>query len=380
MVSFEAPDHPSGVHVKPVKTTVVRRTLGIAAAVLAGLMATFVLATPASAHYSYIRGTASCIAESGTYSVNWSVWNSEVDKVEDLIVVTTDPAGGAGDIHVGATIPDHQGTLTGVQTGIPGNAHSASLSVKGHWAKDNFTEDLKTDTVNLDGNCAMGTASPSASATFACDGTAVVSVSNAANATHTATFTVTGTGFTKTTSALAAGDSTTMDVPASAAGDITVKVGNAVITSFHWAKPADCAAVKVASKSDCTSLTVSLENPSPNAPITATVVSGNTSKDVTIGTGKTELVSFPAGPGATSATVTFKDGAATTLAAHAVAAAQAAAPITLNWENPGAVCTPPELPKTGAKIGGVVGSGVALVGIGVGLLFYLRRRKARIAS
>jgi LPXTG-motif cell wall-anchored protein len=364
------------------KPTIVRRTLGLAAAILAGILTTFVLASPASAHYSYIRGTSSCVAETGTYSVTWSVWNSETDKVEDLIVVTTDPAGGAGDIHVGATIGIPQATLTGVQTGIPGTAHSASLSVRGHWAKDNFTEDLKTETIELDGNCKPGSPSPSASANFSCDGTAVVTVANAASATHSATFVITGNGFSHTTSAIAPGGaSVNVSVPASAAGDIKVKVGDTVIATFNWARPADCAAVKVAIKSDCNSLTVSLENPDPNAPITATVVSGTNSKDVTIGTGKTELVTFPAGPGPTVATVTFKDGTATTLAAHAVAAADVAAPITLSWVNPGAVCTPPpELPNTGAKVGGVIASGVALVGIGIGMLLYVRRRKARMAA
>jgi LPXTG-motif cell wall-anchored protein len=374
-----APD-PSGVRVKPVNTTVVRRTLGLAAAVLAGLMATFVLASPASAHHSTPYGEASCDKETGTYTIKWTVENSETNRVEDLILVSTDPSGSAGDIQKGATIPAG-GKITGIQTGVPGTTTSATLTVTGHWADDNFTEVAKrSPAVTLDGHCTVGTPSPSASATFACDGSGVVTVSNAASATHTATFTVTGTGFTKTTSPIATGGSTTVNVPASAANDIKVNVGGTVIASFHWARPGDCAAVKVAIKSDCTSLTVSLENPSPNAPITATVVSGTDSKDVTIGTGKTEFVTFPAGPGSAVATVTFKDASATTLAAHAIAAADAAAPITLSWVNPGTVCAPPVLPNTGAKVGGVVGSGVALVGIGIGLLLYVRRRKARMAA
>ena len=365
---------------KSVNTTVVRRVLGVAAAVLAGTMATFVLASPASAHHSIPAGVAKCDSETGTYTVTWTVGNSMTNMVEDLVAVSTSPSGGAGDIHVGATIAVYPGTITGVQTGIPGNLHSASLTVKGHWADDDFTEDAKTKTVYMDGKCTVGTASPSASASFACDGTGVLTLTNAVNATHTATFTVTGTGLNQTTSPVAAGGSTKVNVPASAAGDVTVKVGTTTVATFHWAKPDDCAAVKVAIKSDCTSLTVSLENPRPNAPVTATVIVGTDSKDVTIGAGQTENVTFPAGPGPTTATVAFKDMSATTLAAHAVAAAQAAQPITLVWENPGAVCAPPELPKTGDNVGGFVAGGVALVALGAGLLLYLRRRKARMAA
>jgi LPXTG-motif cell wall-anchored protein len=89
------------------------------------------------------------------------------------------------------------------------------------------------------------------------------------------------------------------------------------------------------------------------------------SKDVTIGTGKTENVTFPAGPGPTTATVAFKDMSAT---------------ITLVWQNPGAVCAPPELPKTGDNIGGFVAGGAALVALGAGLLLYVRRRRIRMAA
>jgi LPXTG-motif cell wall-anchored protein len=369
--------------VKYVNTTVARRALGVAAAVLAGTMATLVLATPASAHHSIPSGVVACDSETGTYTVTWTVGNSESNpkRVEDLVAVSTTPSGGAGDIQVGATIAPYPGTITGLQTGIPGNAHSASLTVQGHWADDDFTEQPpKTKTVYMDGKCTVGTASPSASATFACDGTGVLTLSNAANATHTATFTVTGTGLNQTTSPVAAGGSTKVNVPASAASDVTVKVGTTVVGTFHWARPDDCAAVKVAIKSDCTSLTVSLENPRPNAPVTATVIVGTDSKDVTIGTGETQNVTFPAGPGPTTATVAFKDMSATSLAAHAVAAAQAAQPITLVWQNPGAVCAPPELPKTGDNIGGFVAGGAALVALGAGLLLYVRRRRIRMAA
>jgi LPXTG-motif cell wall-anchored protein len=370
--------------VKSVKTTVVRRTLGLAAAVLAGLLATFVLATPASAHSTSVNGEAVCDSETGNFKVTWTVSNDWYTEVT-LTNVALEPAGtSAPPIADGAKIAPSPGKLVGVQT-IPGNINPtatsstvARLTETGEWP--DFTERYETNKVTIVGQCKKGSPSPHASATFDCDGSATLTLSNDANATHTATFAVTGTGFSQTTSAISAGKSTTVHVPASAAGDIKVKVGDTDIASFNWAKPSDCAAVKVAIKSDCTSLTVSLENPSPNAPITATVVSGTDSKDVTIDTGKTEFVTFPAGPGPTVATVTFKDAAATTLAAHAVAAADAAAPITLAWVNPGAVCTPPQLPNTGAKVGGVIGSGAALVGVGVGLLLYVRRRKARMAA
>jgi LPXTG-motif cell wall-anchored protein len=372
--------------VKSVNSTVVRRTLGLSAAVLAGLLATFVLASPASAHSTSVSGKAACDSETGTFKVTWTVsndWNTEV-TLNDVALL---PAGtSAPPIAVGATIAPDPGILVGVQT-IPGDINPTStastvaeLTVRGHWAQDDFTEGYENGTVTIVGQCKQGSPSPHASATFNCDGSADVTVSNDANATHTVAFTIKGTGFSQPTSAIAAGGSTTVHVPASAAGDIKVQVGDTVIATFNWAKPGDCAAVKVAIKSDCSSLTVSLENPSPNAPITATVASGNDSKDVTIGTGKTELVTFPAGPGATTATVAFKDASATTLAAHAVAAADAAAPITLTWTNPGTVCAPPQLPNTGAKVGGVIASGVALVGIGIGLLLYVRRRKARMAA
>jgi LPXTG-motif cell wall-anchored protein len=364
--------------VKPFNTGA-RRALGVAAAILAGTLATLVVASPASAHFSKVWGTSSCVSETGTYTITWHVQNSET-AAETLLTAATTPSGTtAGAIHDGATVPGNQGTLTGTQSGVPGTSTLATLAVQGTWP-DGFTEKGAQGKVYLDGKCKPGAAAPSASAVFACDGTAVVTVTNAASATHSATFVVTGNGFTKTTAPLNPGAaSVDVNVPASAANDIKVKVGDTVIASFNWAKPDNCAAVKVSLRSDCTSLTVSLENPSPNAPVSATVVSGMSSKDVTIGTGQTEDVTFPAGPGPTVATVTFKDSGAATLAAHAVAAADAAAPITLAWVNPGQVCSP-SLPDTGAKVGGVIAAGAALVGLGVGLLLYVRRRRTRMAA
>jgi len=355
----------------------VRRVLGLVIALVAGTLATTLIGvSPASAHHSTPKGGAVCDNNTGTYTITWTVTNSE-NHPEKLLLVSPTPGGTINNIAVN-TVIDPLATVSGTQV-VPGTTKFAVLKVQGHWDFDNFTERPHfSKPLKLDGKCVQYQPSPHATASSACDGTVLVTVSNDAAATKSATFTITGTNnFSTTTAAIPAGGHADVTVPAASASQISVMSGQTELGPFSWSAPTDCAPVKVASKSDCTTLTVSLENPAGNTPVDATVTSGDKTEKVTIPSGTTKDVTFPASAG-TTATVTFGSGAADSAKVAAAAAAAATTPITVSWVSPGAVCTPtspPSLPQTGAKLGGIIGAGAALIVVGAGLLLFLRRRR-----
>jgi LPXTG-motif cell wall-anchored protein len=370
--------------VRPPVNPVVRRVATVAAAVLIGTLATFALATPASAHQSTISAEAACDNGTGTYKITWTVTNSQ-NMPETLLQVVFAPSGSGGPITTNATVPGHTstnpGNLIGVQT-VPGTTTLVSLTVQGYWDYDHYTESPKTQPQRLGGDCRQYQPKPHASATSACDGSVVVTVNNDSTATTTAAFKITGAGgFTQTTPAIKAGDKLDVAVPAANASSISVVAGTTNLGSFPWEKPKDCAPVKLSSKSDCTSLTVELQNPAGNSTVTATVSSGsNAPQTLTLAGGETKSATFAASAG-TTATVTYGAGAAAAAKVAAAAAADATTPILVPWAAPAApACAAPNLPVTGTKIGGIVLSGFAMLVLGAGALLYLRRRRRTVPT
>jgi len=337
-------------------------------AVIAGGFAAVIGATPASAHFSSIVGKPTCASDTGNWVITWSVMNNAtalvgtVDKVS--FTPATDPV---SQIVPGATIPN-PGQLTGTQTIANGTATVATLTVQAKWS-DGFEEAQPSiGQVFFDNKCVKNQPKPSAAFSPACDGTVTVTLSDDKDATKAAAFTVTGAaGFTKSVS-VAQGGSSSVVVPAAAASAITVLVDGEQLTTGAWKDPGNCAPVAVSSKSDCTSLTVTLDNPAGNRPADAMVSDGTNSQDVTVPAGGSKTLTFPGKPSLT-VTVTLAAGAA---------------PTTLKW-TPAAACqtTPPAaptLPTTGSHLGPVIASGAGLLGLGAAVLYVLWRRRTAAES
>lgn len=339
-----------------------RRAAGGGAAVLLGTVAALAFASPAFAHHTAIEGTPVCDTATGEWVVSWSVvsagnWAPQYK----LIHVGAEPAGSTLTGLPTDTFQDWNVPFTGEQR-LAGDETSATLTVQGKWSNE-VQEERRSKTVEFGEECQEDQPKPTASAESRCDGTVIVKLDNAEDATKAADFVVTGTGGFSEPKSVAPGGSATVTVPASAAGDIAVKVKDQLVGEFEWTEPEDCAPLNVASRSECDSLTVVLENPEGNRTITAKVTSGETTEDVSVPPGEMKEITFPATDG-TSASVLISGENE---------------PVTVTWENPGDCTTPPpppDLPVTGTNVGGALGIGAALVAIGAAVIFMLRRRRA----
>ena len=339
----------------------VRRLSVLLGATLAGTVGILALtSTPAFAHHTTVQGEAVCDTETGKWVVTWTVENS----MEHLLATLTDVSHRPVDstltgIVEGATVPlNGDGVLTGRQV-VAGSENRAALTVQGTWS-NGFIEDPKTGRVHFEGKCEEDKPLPNATFASACDGSVTVTLSNAPEAKKAADFTVTGEGGFTESKSVAAGATANVLVPAASAGAITVLVGTEVLKESEWEDPGTCAPVAVASKSDCTSLTVSVENPEGNRPRQVTVASGSATETFTLAAGASREFPYPATTG-TTATVTVDNETK-----------------TVTWESPGNCVTttpPPDLPVTGVKLSGLVGMGAALLVVGAALLLVLRRRR-----
>jgi LPXTG-motif cell wall-anchored protein len=342
------------------------RRLALAAlAALVGAFAALIGATPASAHTSVVRGAAVCSSDTGEWQVTWTLTNRLTDLPGTLTKVELTPADTTvTNIAVGAVIPN-PGTLTGVQM-VPGTAKSASLSIRASWP-DGFQQyqDSRA-TVYFSGTCLQDQPKPNASFASACDGSVTVTLSNDAAATRTAAFVVTGAGNFSQSVSVAKGATSTVTVPASAASAITVSVGTTKVAQSAWSAPSDCPAVTVSSKSDCTSLAITLDNPSGNLAAVATLSDGtNPAQQVTVAAGASQTVTFAAKAGLK---VDVQFSAAGTTQAD---------PVQVAWTLPANCATtpPPSLPTTGSHLTPLIAAGAGLLAAGGFVLFVLFRRR-----
>jgi LPXTG-motif cell wall-anchored protein len=257
---------------------------------------------------------------------------------------------------------DAHAPLVGEQR-LPGTATEASLTVRARWINGFEEQVAQSGKVEFGGACEQDQPKPNAAFASACDGTVTVTLANAEDAKAPAAFTVTGEAGFSQKATVEPGGSKELVVPAESAGHITVTVGDKTIAEHAWQQPADCAPVKVAFRSDCDSLTISIENPAGSAPVQATVTSGDKTETLTLAPGETKEVTFDAQEG-TVAIVTIGDES-----------------LDVAWEQPeGCVPAGPGLPVTGASVGGVIAVGLALLIAGAGLLVLFRRRRGTFAA
>ncbi|RZU49802.1 LPXTG-motif cell wall-anchored protein [Krasilnikovia cinnamomea] len=113
-----------------------RRSTAALAGTFLGLAGVVVFAAPASAHHPVVAGTPSCVKEDGTWTVEWTVTNSEKDLQGDITSVTAGPEGSTfTGIKVQDVLPKNgEGELKGTQT-LPASAESATLTIGAHWKR-----------------------------------------------------------------------------------------------------------------------------------------------------------------------------------------------------------------------------------------------------
>ena len=130
------------------------RPRSIAALVLSvgvGGVASLALVTAASAHANIVSGIAAC-QSNGTYTVTWTVAN-DFNLVDNVLEVSHTGGGSIAGLPSGIAASARQpyNTARVTQTGVPGTATAASLTVKGTWS-DKFTRQ-DVGALRLGGNC-----------------------------------------------------------------------------------------------------------------------------------------------------------------------------------------------------------------------------------
>jgi len=109
----------------------------------------------AGAHHNTVTGVSACADESGTYTVTWSIQNSEANTAETATLTYT----GGGTLSSSTVDIGKGGTVQVTQSGIPGTATSASLTADGLWT--NGQTNQSSGSVTLGGTCTT-TATPAA--------------------------------------------------------------------------------------------------------------------------------------------------------------------------------------------------------------------------
>jgi LPXTG cell wall anchor motif len=348
-----------------------RRVLSALAAVAAGVVGVFVVASPASAHHSAIVGEADCDTATGEWKVTWTVTGYAPSGVAEWWIKeeqATHQTGGStvtdpNPIPTGeANAKPRTQTFTGTQT-VPGDASSAKLKVKAEWSNGFDEDNWQIYTVNFTDVCEQNKPSPTASFSSNCDGTVNVTLRND-DGTADAVFQING-GADIPVAPNAKPDPIKVEA---VDGKVTVTSGGEPVGEpYAWTAPEDCTPVEISSKSDCTTLTIELTNPAGGRAIAYKVVVGSDEKTGSLAVGETKQVGPFAASQGTTATVTIGDGQPTTVA----------------WQRDAAACatptsTQPALPNTGTSgLPGIIAAGVALVLAGAGLLtmLYLRRRR-----
>jgi hypothetical protein len=133
-------------------TSSIRRTVAALSALALLIIGVQLIGTSsASAHANELSGVPGCQTSTGTYNVVWTVIN-DYNGPDTVTIVTSAPGGTFNPTTLNLP-PKGSGTLT--QSGIAGNATSASLKVHGNWTdpKDPWQGDTALVTVPLPGTC-----------------------------------------------------------------------------------------------------------------------------------------------------------------------------------------------------------------------------------
>jgi LPXTG-motif cell wall-anchored protein len=345
-----------------------RRVLAVAASAAVGIVGAIVLASPASAHHSEVKGVPVCDTTTGEWVVTWTVTSVAPPGVDfyRLVDVQLTPEGSSvSNIAVteGRGFPHSTGApLVGEQR-LPGDAESASLGVKAKWNNRFEETDLKWGEVRFGGPCEVETPPPGPGVNDVptCEDL-TVTIANPSDGEEV-TVNLTASSGEDENITIAPGETESRTFPA--AEDLTYEVtlDGELLKKGGWQEPADCEEPEVempstASRPDCDTLTVEVTNPLEDQAIEATLTSGDETATLTIAPGETGEATFDAEEG-TVVTVTIGDESE-----------------EIAWTEPddcdGAGGG---LPVTGASTGIVAGAALALLAVGGGLFLVARRRR-----
>lgn len=171
-------------------TSWLRRVAALAVGIGLAGVASFALVTDASAHANVVSGAAICDQVTGTYTITWTVANNyNVHETATLVSVS----GGGTLTGLPASIPASPHTpyktATLTQSGVPGTATAAALTVDGVWSDKYSQHDSAA--LTLGGDCVIPPRRTTAAAASFTDATCEVSTgSYTIPASTSATYTV----------------------------------------------------------------------------------------------------------------------------------------------------------------------------------------------
>jgi len=214
-----------------------------------GGAASLALVTDASAHGNFVSGTSACQAD-GTYTVTWTISNDWT--LSEHVTEVASTGGGSitglpGDITPSPGTPGKSGhqpyaTITVTQTGVPGTATNATLTVAGTWS-DGAKQGSAKNGVTLAGKCTADVGGTAAVAPTFTDTTCTVLTGSY---TIPPASTVADYFVALNNSAAAAASAGTVSVPAGSTVTITaVGKNNVVLTpptswTHSFAAATDC--------------------------------------------------------------------------------------------------------------------------------------------
>jgi hypothetical protein len=122
-----------------------KKIIAVLAALGLSSIGLIAVAAPASAHHNTVSGQAVCQSD-GTYTVNWTVTNSQSDKTENVTLIAST---GGGTLTGLPTDIGYSGSAAVTQTGVGLNT-TATLEVRGVWK--GYTTD-NSGSVTTGGDC-----------------------------------------------------------------------------------------------------------------------------------------------------------------------------------------------------------------------------------
>ncbi|MGI5213631.1 cell wall anchor protein [Plantactinospora sp. CA-290183] len=369
-----------------------RRPLAIVGATFLGLTAALVVAAPASAHHSEVKVKGECNTTTGEWDVTWTIRSVAPGGVSKFRFTEAQAQKLVGETRSELSIPGISTTERGdypyevnknieFKQSLPAETTGVSLAVKAEWDNKHNERDTVRAQVTFTGTCAKdeeepppATSKPTATVGAECDGTVVVRLSNAEDATAPAKFTVAGSGDFEQKVTVPAGEEKSVTVPAANASKVTVTEEGLKEPLFDKAPAAaeDCVEPGEPSLSyafTCDELVWEVDNPEDGKSITVTFTPNKgEAKTVTVEPGKVETVKFPA-----------EEGLTVTPSSEGVQGKP------LAWEKPencesGGGGGEGELPLTGAAAGGIAAGAALLLVAGIVLYVVARRRRVTFTA
>ncbi|MBM2617555.1 cell wall anchor protein [Actinoplanes sp. LDG1-06] len=371
-----------------------RRLTAVAAGTLIGLSGVAFFASPASAHDSFVKGSAACDTTTGEWVVTWEVNtdNGNEPGAENyrFLKVESFPTPVEGIVHT----PDdadpafpHKSNepLVGTQR-VGGDAKFAKLEVQVKWSDEWIQYDHKKGFVKFHGTCSKEeTPKPDAQLASSCEGV-TVTLANGKDATADAVFTIKGSkDFEKKVTVKAGDEPVAVEIPAENAEKVLVFEGEnrKPILVGKWEQPADCTPApnfEAGYEVTCDSLIFDIDNSKGKTEVTA-VFSPNK--------GEKQTLVVKAGE-KKSVTIKGEKG----LVVNATINGEEFEPVKWDDEEKPADCdatptpTPTEstpgegggLPVTGPVAGSIAGGAALLLAAGAVLFMLARRRKVKFTA